>query len=72
MKKHAKAAKVTAGDAYQLAQCQAVAKIVTLREMLLAHHSQAHRAGVNFAHVGDLNHLGELLDEALAFLVKEV
>ena len=55
-------------EAYMAAQRRAASQIETLTAALAAHHDDTPCEGTNWGHVGDINHVNELLAEAIAFL----
>ena len=61
---------MSATDAYVSAQQTAADQITTLTAALAAHHDDTPADGTHWGHVGDINHVSELLAEAVAFLGK--
>lgn len=61
---------MSATDAYVTAQQTAAEQIATLTAALAAHHDDTPADGTHWGHVGDINHVSELLAEAVAFLGK--
>jgi hypothetical protein len=59
---------MSATDAYVTAQQTAADQIATLTAALAAHHDDTPADGTNWGHVGDVNHVNELLAEAIGFL----
>jgi|GEM_PF-3315388 len=59
---------MSATDAYVSALQTAADQITTLITALAAHHDTAPAASTNWGSVGDINHVNELLAEAIGFL----
>ena len=59
---------MSATDAYVSAQQTAADQIATLITALAAHHDDTPADGTHWGHVGDINHVNELLAEAIGFL----
>jgi hypothetical protein len=55
-------------DAYVSAQQTAADQITTLITALAAHHDATPADGKDWGHVGDINHVNELLAESIGFL----
>lgn len=59
---------MNASEAYVAAQQRAADQVEALTAALAAHHDATPAEGTNWGHVGDVNHVNELLAEAIAFL----
>ena len=59
---------MSATDAYMAAQQRAASQIEALTAALAAHHDETPCEDTNWGHVGDINHVNELLAETIAFL----
>ena len=54
--------------AYLAAQAKVASKIEALKAAIEDHEDRRTPEEINYAHVGDLDHVAEILDEALGFL----
>ncbi len=54
--------------AYLAAQAKVHARLETLKAAVADHQDRRTPEEINYAHVGDLDHVGEVLDEILGFL----
>ena len=60
-----------ANDAYKAARERVHSRIIRLQDLLNAHSKKQKNDPRNWGFVGDFNHVIEVLDEAIAFLVGE-
>jgi len=57
-----------ANDAYRAARERAHSRIIQLQDLLNAHGQNQKGTPESWSHLGDLNHVAEILNEAIEFL----